>query len=57
MNIASGSDGGAIISMCHQIGSNVSLSQIFHLVETTQMDKAPIQKFVDYVSSCQTYLC
>ena len=43
--------------MCHQIGSDVALSQIVRLVETAQMAKAPVQKFADYVSTCQTYLC
>ncbi|CAH8331183.1 unnamed protein product [Eruca vesicaria subsp. sativa] len=34
-----------------KVGSDAVLSQIISLVETAQMSKTPIQKFVDYVAS------
>ncbi|KAH9326127.1 hypothetical protein KI387_006305, partial [Taxus chinensis] len=40
---------GALHIEATRIGFNVVLSQILHLVETTQMTKNPIKKFVDYV--------
>ncbi|KAH7543223.1 hypothetical protein FEM48_Zijuj02G0161500 [Ziziphus jujuba var. spinosa] len=41
---------GALHIQATRVGSDAVLSQIISLVETAQMSKAPIQKFVDFVS-------
>ena len=42
---------GALHIQATKGGLDAALSQIVRLVETAQMDKAPIQKFADYIAS------